>query len=95
MTVKKNDFGKDVFSLLTNPPVDIDITTTEGSIQLKTMFSTLLEELSKDDVEIVFVKTEGYSVAIYEDVCREYIDVLCQELKQTRDQLIAEDLCEQ
>ncbi|WP_124061316.1 hypothetical protein [Gordonibacter sp. Marseille-P4307] len=93
MTVTKDENDRDVFRLGTSPSVDVDIKDSNGTEQLKKMFSSLLEELSKDDVEVVFNKTADYKVAMYEDVCREYVDVLNQELKQARQRLIDEGLC--
>lgn len=95
MTVTRDQDGRDVFRLETNPEVDVCIIETDDTGKLKEMFSVLLSHLLKDDVKVVFKKTEGYTTSMYEDVCREYIDVLNREIIQARQHLIEEGLCKE
>ncbi len=74
MTVTTNERAQDVFRLKTEPEhIDVVLTEDNGTNDLKNLFARLLQELFKDDVEIKFVKTDGYKTRIYEDVCREYV----------------------
>lgn len=93
MTVTTNDKSQDVFRLKTKPEyIDVVLTEDNGTNDLKSLFARLLQELFKDDVEIKFVKTDGYKTRIYEDVCREYVSVLNQELITAREKILEEKL---
>lgn len=93
MTVTTNERAQDVFRLKTEPEhIDVVLTEDNGTNDLKNLFARLLQELFKDDVEIKFVKTDGYKTRIYEDVCREYVSVLNQELITAREKILEEKL---
>ena len=93
MTVTANENNQDVFRLNTEPEyIDVVLTEENGTNDLKKLFERLLQELFKDDVEITFIKTDGYKTKIYEDVCREYITVLNQELIMARQKILEEKL---
>lgn len=93
MTVTTNESAQDVFRLKTEPEhIDVVLTEDNGTNDLKNLFTRLLQELFKDDVEIKFVKTDGYKTRIYEDVCREYVSVLNQELVTAREKILKERL---
>lgn len=93
MTVTTNERAQDVFRLKTEPEhIDVVLTEDNGTNDLKNLFARLLQELFKDDVEIKFVKTDGYKTRIYEDVCREYVSVLNQELITAREKILEERL---
>lgn len=93
MTVTTNDKSQDVFRLKTKPEyIDVVLTEDNGTNDLKSLFARLLQELFKDDVEIKFVKTDEYKTRIYEDVCREYVSVLNQELIMAREKILEEKL---
>ena len=93
MTVTTNERAQDVFRLKTEPKhIDVVLTEDNGTNDLKTLFARLLQELFKDDVEVKFVRTDGYKTRIYEDVCREYVSVLNQELITAREKILEEKL---
>ena len=93
MTVTTNERAQDVFRLKIEPEhIDVVLTEDNGTNDLKNLFARLLEELFKDDVEIKFVKTDGYKTRIYEDVCREYVSVLNRELVTARGKILEEKL---
>lgn len=93
MTVTINERAQDVFRLKTEPEhIDVVLTEDNGTNDLKNLFARLLQELFKDDVEIKFVKTDGYKTRIYEDVCKEYVSVLNQELVTAREKILEERL---
>lgn len=89
MTATRNDSNQDVFRLRRDAG-DIDVIVTEdgGTNELKGLFSYLLEELFEDDVMVKFVPTTDYKTTLYEEVCREYIDVLNGELRQARQKIL-------
>ena len=93
MTVTTNEKSQDVFRLKTRPEyIDVVLTEDSGTNDLKNLFARLLQELLKDDVEVKFVRTEGYKTRIYEDVCKEYVSVLNQELVTAREKILEEKL---
>lgn len=93
MTVTTNDKSQDVFRLKTMPEhIDIVLTEDNGTNDLKSLFARLLQELFNDGVQIKFVRTDGYKTRIYEDVCREYVSVLNQELITAREKILEEKL---
>ena len=93
MTVTTNERAQDVFRLKTEPEhIDVVLTEDNGTNDLKTLFARLLQELFKDDVEVKFVRTDGYKTRIYEDVCKEYVSVLNQELVTAREKILEERL---
>lgn len=96
MTVTKNDAEEDVFRLLTSEDAfcDVTVSSNKGTNDLKDMFAALLKVLMKDDVKVAFEKTEGYKPALYEDVCKDYIDILNGELVQARQEIITEGFAE-
>lgn len=93
MTVTTNERAQDVFRLRTEPEhIDVVLTEDNGTNDLKNLFACLLHELFKEDVEIKFVRTDGYKTRIYEDVCREYVTILNQELATARQKILDEKL---
>ena len=93
MNVTINERAQDVFRLKTEPEhIDVVLTEDNGTNDLKTLFARLLQELFKDDVEVKFVRTDGYKTRIYEDVCKEYVSVLNQELVTAREKILEERL---
>lgn len=93
MTVTQNEEGKDVFRLLADNCIDVDVTEEKGTEQLKAMFGELLKAMLTEEVTIEFEKTEDYKNKMYEDVCEAYIAVLNEELRQSRENLLREGLC--
>lgn len=92
VTVTTNTQGEDVMRFKLAEPIDISLTGTEGTGQLKTLFATLLGILMEEDVEVAFSKTDGYSTKMYEDVCVEYVKVLNDELATARENAKKEGL---
>ena len=93
-TVLVDDNENDVlrFSFPDNVKLDVSLTSENGNHQLKEVFEKLLTFHLKDDVEVVFKPTEGYRNAMYEQVCRAYIDTLANELSPVRTEIIKEGL---
>lgn len=94
MTVIKDANGKDIFKLLSENPVEIPLTEDGGISKIKEMFNVLLNELIKDDVQVIFKKTPAYKNTLYENVCEEYVADLSTELANARLRLIEEELDE-
>lgn len=62
----------------------INLNDSSSQLQIKEVFSKLLEELLLFDIDLVLEIQEGYSKGLYKDVFTEYISELNKELKQTR-----------
>lgn len=62
----------------------IDLNDSSSQLQIKEVFSKLLEELLLFDIDLVLEIQEGYSKGLYKDVFTEYISELNKELKQTK-----------
>ena len=90
MTVIKLEDGSDAFRLKSENPIDLVVTNDSGTEQIQKMFVLLLGMLRSDNVEIEFEKTEDYGNAMYEDVCKEYVNALNSELKEAREALLQE-----
>lgn len=93
MTVTTNEKSQDVFRLKSEPEyIDVVLTEDNGTNDLKKLFARLLQELFMDDVEVKSIRTDGYKTRIYEDVCKEYVSVLNQELVTAREKILEEEL---
>ena len=62
----------------------INLNDSSSQLQIKEVFSELLEELLLFDIDLVLEIQEGYSKGLYKDVFTEYILELNKELKQTK-----------
>lgn len=93
-TVLVDDNENDVlrFSFPDNVKLDVSLTGENGNHQLKEFFEKLLTFHLKDDVEVDFKPTDGYRNAMYEQVCRAYVDTLANELSPVRTEIIKEGL---
>ena len=62
----------------------INLNDSSSQLQIKEVFSKLLEELLLFDIDLVLEIQDGYSKGLYNDVFTEYISELNKELKQTK-----------
>ena len=62
----------------------INLNDSSSQLQIKEVFSKLLEELLLFDIDLVLEIQEGYSKGLYKDVFTEYLSELNKELKQTK-----------
>ena len=62
----------------------INLNDSSSQLQIKEVFSKLLEELLLFDIDLVLEIQEGYSKGLYKDVFTEYISELNKEFKQTK-----------
>lgn len=62
----------------------INLNDSSSQLQIKEVFSKLLEELLLFDIDLVLEIQEGCSKGLYKDVFTEYISELNKELKQTK-----------
>lgn len=78
-----------VFSLDENEPEKYIINLNDSScqLQIKEVFSKLLEELLKFDINLHLEIQDGYSKGLYKDVCEEYIAELNKELMQVKNSI--------
>lgn len=78
-----------VFLLDENEPEKyiINLNYSSCQVQIKEVFSKLLEELFKFDIDLYLEIQEGYSKGLYKDVCKEYIAELNKELVQVKNSI--------
>ena len=78
-----------IFKIDEEHPEDyyIELNSDSNQMQLKELFSKLLEKLIDTDIELKLTVAEGYSKALYKDVCREYIDELNSEIVNVKSQI--------
>lgn len=62
----------------------INLNDSSSQLQIKEVFSKLLEELLLYDIDLVLKIQEGYSKGLYKEVFTEYISELNKELKQIK-----------
>ncbi len=97
MTATTNDSGEDVFRLFKedNSWLDVGLTTDEGTLELKRMFSEILTSLIRDgEAEISYIDTSSYKNGMYKEVCEEYVKVLAAEVEAAKKGLGEEGLLE-
>ena len=93
-TVLKDDNDNDAlrFCFPDGTTLDVNLVGENGNVQLKDVFERVLKLQLKDDVEIEFKPTEGYTNAMYTQVCRAYTETLKKELAPVRSMIIKEGL---
>lgn len=100
-TVLPIDNGDDVlrFSFPDGAEADVSLMGEEGNMQLKAVFAKILSLQMKDEVEVLFEKTEGYNNGMYEQACKAYVQMLGKELAPVRSLILQEGfgstLCEE
>lgn len=91
-TVITDEQGQDVMRFMFEQPMDVSLTGTNGTKDLKELFARLMGLILKDDVQVTFEKTSGYENQMYVDVCSEYVRALNKELTEAREKVKREGL---
>lgn len=65
----------------------VNLNSSASQLELKRVFSKLLQLLLEEDIILQLVVAEGYGKILHKDVCREYIDDLNRELVQVKENL--------
>lgn len=93
-TVLSDSEGNDVlrFRFPDDTALDVCLTGESGNNQLKEVFEKVLKLQLKDDVEVDFEPTEGYTNAMYVQVCKAYTGTLANELAPVRAEIVKEGL---
>ncbi len=68
----------------------INLNDSSSQLQIKEVFSKLLEELLLSDVVLELEIQKDYSKGLYKDVCIEYISELNKELIQVKSSIMKE-----
>ncbi len=78
-----------IFKLDEDHPYDytIELNNESNQLQIKKVFSKLLEMLIESDIDLNLVIADGYSKGLYKDVCSEYIVALNQEITEVKENI--------
>ena len=68
----------------------VDLNSEQGQADLKVVFTALLEKMLKAKISLKYSIDEGYSVALYKDVCKDYVEALDKEIKKVYDTMRTE-----
>lgn len=79
--LKKED-DVDILEFQFDNPIKINLNNSTNN-ELKEMFEILLKELVKRRFELRLVIQDTYKTELYKDVCTEYIKALNEEIKET------------
>ena len=62
--------------------ISVDLTSEDGQKDLVRVFSALLEKMLGSSIRLELSYEEGYSKALFKEVCQEYIDRLNSEIQK-------------
>lgn len=68
----------------------INLNSDSSQVEIKKIFSKILELLVSNDLLLEFSIAEGYSKGLYKDVCSEYITELQKEISSVKETLLKE-----
>ena len=68
----------------------VSLNNANNQIDIKKVFTKILERLFDNDITLTFEIAEGYSKGLYKDVCSEYVSELQKEISAVKEQLIKE-----
>lgn len=65
----------------------VNLNDSSGNQALKDAFSNILELLVSTDIELRLSIQNGYKRGLYIEVCKEYIEDLNREIRETREEI--------
>lgn len=68
----------------------VNLNSSSSQIELKEIFSKLLDLLISEDLELELKIADGYTKGLYKDVCSEYISDLNREILQVKARITRE-----
>ncbi|MEE1126545.1 MAG: hypothetical protein U0L18_11560 [Acutalibacteraceae bacterium] len=68
----------------------LNLNSDNNQVEIKKIFSKILELLINDDILLDFSIAEGYSKGLYKDVCSEYVAELQKEISSVKESLLRE-----
>lgn len=75
-----------------NREKDVALTSQDGINGLKAVYEALLAEVMKDDVTVKLEERAEGTTAMYQEVCKEFIKSLNNDLKSARSEIINKGL---
>ena len=75
--------------------LDVALTSQDGINELKAIYESLLAEVMEGDVTVELEDREEATTAMYQDVCKEYIALLNDDLVSARREIVDRGLGEQ
>lgn len=90
--VKLDENNEALRFIISEKELDIVLTSQDGINGLKIVYEALLEEVMKDDVTVELEEKDTGVTAMYQDVCREYIELLKTDLGSARREIIEKGL---
>lgn len=87
---KKNEKDVLLFGLNSEEHPDgigVELNSERGQLDLKVVFSKLLEKMLNEQVVLEYFVEEGYSVNLFREVCKDYIEALNKEICQVYDSM--------
>ncbi|MGI6127972.1 MAG: hypothetical protein ACOYEF_13640 [Planifilum sp.] len=72
--------------------LDVLLTKRDGINGLRAVYEALLEEVIEDNVSIELMDKDKDATAMYHDVCREYIQLLNNDLTSARQEVVEKGL---
>lgn len=70
--------------------IAVDLNSEQGQLDLKVVFSALLEKMCNTKIVLKYSVEEGYSVNLFKEVCKDYIEALNKEIDKVYDSMTAE-----
>lgn len=75
--------------------LDVALTSQDGINDLKAVYEALLNEIINDEVTVELEDKDAGATAMYQDVCREYVDLLKKDLVYARQEVVEKGLASQ
>jgi hypothetical protein len=92
--VKLADDGEALRFFISEAPLDVGLTEGNGVEDLREVYEALLADLIHNDVHIELKEKQSGTTAMYQDVCREWIKVLNQDLATVRQEMIEKGIAQ-
>ena len=89
----KKEEDVDILEFQFDNPVKINLNSSNNK-DLKEMFEILLKELIKKKFALKLNVQDNYKTELYKDVCNEYINALNEEIKETIESDLWEEIFE-
>ena len=72
---------------VSEPPIDVNLNSSECQASLKSVFSILLERIVSEDIKLELEINPSFTRQLYKDVCPEYINDINRELNEVKEKI--------